>query len=209
LAAGLLEETNVTEVEWLACTDPEPMVKYLRRRKASGRKWRLTAVASSRKRWHLLSHPLAQAAILVAERFADGEVPEAELKATHRAAYAIYAEDERSIFDAERDALGAAAGAAMTLPSHAFNRAIYRMEPAGVCDLLREVFGNPFRPLPPRPEAIVPLAEEIYAGAWDKMPLLGEWLQEKGYWPEGEHCLDPNLRHVKGCCLIDWVLGKS
>src|SRR5262249_21864570 len=27
---------------------------------------------------------------------------------------------------------------------------------------LRDIFGNPFRPLPPRPEAIAPLAEQIY-----------------------------------------------
>jgi hypothetical protein len=75
------------------------------------------------------------------------------------------------------------------------------------CRLARDVFGNPFRPLPPRPEAIAPLAEEIYTGAWDKMPLLGEWLQEHGYWEIGEHCLDPNNRHVKGCWVIDWVTG--
>jgi hypothetical protein len=55
-----------------------------------------------------------------------------------------------------------------------------------LADLLRDILGNPFRPLPPRPEAIAPLAEEIYAGAWARMPLLGEWLQEHGFWAEGE-----------------------
>jgi hypothetical protein len=75
--------------------------------------------------------------------------------------------------------------------------------------LLRDIFGNPFRPLPPRPEAIAPLAEQIYAGAWDQMPLLGEWLQEHGYWSEGEHCLDPNNHHVKGCWVVDWVTGRD
>jgi hypothetical protein len=74
---------------------------------------------------------------------------------------------------------------------------------------LRDIFGNPFRPLPPRPEAIAPLAEQIYAGAWDKMPLLGDWLQEHGYWSEGEHCLDPNNHHVKGCWVVDWVTGRE
>src|SRR5260370_19437957 len=71
------------------------------------------------------------------------------------------------------------------------------------------VFGNPFRALPPRPEAIAPLAEQIYAGQWDLMPLLGEWLQEHGYWSEGEHCLDPNNHHVKGCWVVDWVTGRE
>ncbi len=82
-------------------------------------------------------------------------------------------------------------------------------ERAAQCHLLRDIFGNPFRPLPPRPEAIAPLAEQIYTGAWDKMPLLGEWLQEHGYWSEGEHCLDPNIHHVKGCWVVDWVTGRE
>jgi hypothetical protein len=76
------------------------------------------------------------------------------------------------------------------------------------CGFIRDIFGNPFRPLPPRPEAIAPLAEQIYAGAWDMMPILGEWLQEHGYWSEGEHCLDPNIHHVKGCWVVDWVTGR-
>jgi hypothetical protein len=75
--------------------------------------------------------------------------------------------------------------------------------------LVREIFGNPFRPLPPRPEAIAPLAKEIYAGRWELIPLLGEWLQEHGFWAEGEHCLDPGVKHVKGCWVVDWVLGQK
>ena len=77
------------------------------------------------------------------------------------------------------------------------------------CMLLRDIFGNPFRALPPRPEAIAPLAEQVYAGAWEKMPLLGEWLQEHGCWSEGEHCLDPKIQHVKGCWVVDWVTGRQ
>jgi hypothetical protein len=75
--------------------------------------------------------------------------------------------------------------------------------------LLDCIFGNPFRPLPPRPEAITPLAERIYAGEWELMPLLGEWLQEHGCWSEGEHCLDPKNHHVKGCWVVDWVTGRE
>jgi hypothetical protein len=75
--------------------------------------------------------------------------------------------------------------------------------------LLRDIFGNPFRPLPPRPEAITPLAKQIYSGAWDKLPHLGKWLQEHGFSDIGEHCLDPHISHVKGCWVVDWVLGKE
>ena len=75
--------------------------------------------------------------------------------------------------------------------------------------LLRDILGNPFRPLPPRPVAITPLAEQIYAGARDKMPLLGEWLREHGYWSEGEHYFDLKKEHVKGCWVVDWVTGRA
>jgi hypothetical protein len=87
--------------------------------------------------------------------------------------------------------------------------AAWNPERAAQSALLRDIFGNPFRPLPPRPEAIAPLAEQIYAGAWDQMPILGEWLQEHGYWSEGEHCLDPSIQHVKGCWVVDWVTGRE
>jgi hypothetical protein len=43
---------------------------------------------------------------------------------------------------------------------------------------------------------------------WYLILILGEWLQEHGYWTEGEHCLDPDIRHVRGCWIVDWVLGK-
>jgi hypothetical protein len=83
------------------------------------------------------------------------------------------------------------------------------VEQAAHTDLLRDIFGNPFHSLSPRPDAIATLAEQIYAGKWELMPILGEWLQEDGYWSEGEHCLDPNNQHVKGCWVVDWVTGQE
>jgi hypothetical protein len=82
-------------------------------------------------------------------------------------------------------------------------------EPQQQSTLARDIFGNPFHPLPPRPEAIAPLAEQMYQGRWDLIPILGEWLQEHGFWSEGEHCLDPNIHHVKGCWVVDWVTGRE
>lgn len=79
-------------------------------------------------------------------------------------------------------------------------------------ELLRDVLGNPFRPLPPAPSAIRPLAEEIY-GSGDfngqRVRILGEWLQENGFWEQGGHCLDPAVTHVKGCHVVDWLTSRG
>jgi hypothetical protein len=215
----------MTEAEWLTCTDPTPVVKFLRRRKASVRKWRLAAVACCRRRWHLLEDQRSRDAVLIAERFADGEVSKAEMTAAHKAAYDLYLGDERSVFDPGRDALGAAAGAAMTIPGHAFNRAAWRREPSEVCSLLREVFGNPFRPITLAPSildwndaTVVRLAQSAYeernlpAGTLDtgRLAVLADALEEAG-------CTDADILghlrgpgpHVRGCWPVDLCLGKS
>lgn len=68
----------MTEAEWLAATDPTPMLEFLRD-KASDRKLRLFAVACCRSIWHLLPNRQAYAVIETAEQFADGKASEEEL----------------------------------------------------------------------------------------------------------------------------------
>lgn len=85
--------------------------------------------------------------------------------------------------------------------------------------VIRCVFGNPFQPRPPLPDAIrhwqhgLPsnLAAAIYTErAWDRLPILADLLEEAG-------CADAavlgHLRgpgpHCRGCWCVDLVLGKE
>jgi hypothetical protein len=197
----------MTVAEWIAeQTQPSEMLEAIEERRASVRKLRLFTCACDYRIWDSLKEDVRQV-IAVLERLADGQASDTELSEAE-------IDPDPSIgfvrMSAIEGASSAAEAAAAPYPDDASGECPeFLAERTAQCHLLRDIFGNPFRPLPPRPEAIAPLAEQIYAGAWDKMPLLGEWLQENGYWSEGEHCLDPKNRHVKGCWVVDWVTGRE
>src|SRR5262249_2085975 len=67
------------EQEWLAETDPSPMLSCLHG-KASDRQLRLFITADWRRRWHLFQDERCRRAIEVVERFADGQVGDEELR---------------------------------------------------------------------------------------------------------------------------------
>jgi hypothetical protein len=69
----------------MACTDPTPMLLFLRGR-ASDRKLRLFACACCRLVWHLIPDWRSRGAVLTAERSADGLAGEGDLRAARAAA---------------------------------------------------------------------------------------------------------------------------
>jgi hypothetical protein len=91
--------------------------------------------------------------------------------------------------------------------------------------LLRDIFGNPFRPSPPVPPAVlrwndatVPrLAQAIYderqlpAGTLDagRLAVLADALLDAGCEDEElvRHLREPGL-HVRGCWAVDVILGR-
>jgi hypothetical protein len=83
------------------------------------------------------------------------------------------------------------------------------------CELLREVFGNPFRPLdfaPWRTGTAVALARTMYESQdFGAMPILADALQDAGC-DNAEvlsHCRDASQVHARGCWVVDGVLGLS
>jgi hypothetical protein len=206
---------QMTEPEWLASAEPWPMLEVLRD-KASDRKLRLFGCACCRRILHLLPEQANRDLVAAVEDCPNRSLPDPKLDAAIDAS----SQHERKVWNDrgywavkylgrsyyKLTPLDAAAVVAWQAGRRTDNATAERTSQA---DLLRDIFGNPFRPLPPRPEAIAPLAEDIYAGHWELMPLLGEWLQEHGFWQEGEHCLDPRVQHVKGCHIADWLTGRE
>ena len=83
-------------------------------------------------------------------------------------------------------------------------------------EYIREVFGNPFRPVTVHPawrtSDVLLLAQGIYAErAFDRMPILADALQDAGCDNEDilAHLRDVNATHVRGCWALDLVLGKE
>src|SRR5262249_36749153 len=74
---------------------------------------------------------------------------------------------------------------------------------------------NPFRPVtigpPPLTPTVVTLAQSIYEErSFDSLPILADALEEAGCTDADilAHCRGPGP-HVRGCWVVDAILGKS
>src|SRR4029078_9800612 len=84
-----------------------------------------------------------------------------------------------------------------------------------VAALLRDVFGNPFRPArfsaDWRTDTAAALARQMYESrGFDAMPILADALQDAGCDSDDilSHCRGPGP-HVRGCWVVDLVLGNE
>jgi hypothetical protein len=85
-------------------------------------------------------------------------------------------------------------------------------------ELLREIVGNPFRPvetdlgsLASHSETVSQLARVIHEErCYENMPYLADALEDAGCTEPAilDHCRGPN-RHVRGCWVTDLLLGKT
>jgi hypothetical protein len=226
----------VTEVEWLARTDPETLLEHLKG-KASERKLRLFACACVRRVGHLLG-ARSHNAVDVLERFVDGSASGTGM------AIAINLH-QRAVQDAWRNAarIGAGVvnqlmtGAAWPLAWNAVSevrRAIREDSPqadtygesTSQVALLRDIFGNPFHPSPSLPPAVLAwndgtvrrLAQAAYderqlpAGTLDagRLGVLADALLDAGCGDDEvvRHLREPGP-HVRGCWAVDIILGRE
>jgi hypothetical protein len=202
------------EARWLACTEPKEMLRD------SERKLRLFAVACCRRFAHLLPKGASRQAVEVAERFADEKADRDELvSALSEAVYALPAvgASDLAANAAKYAALPSARAAAYAVCEVTF---IIRQDAgrAWQCDLLREIFGHPYRPVTierawraSNDGAVIKLAQAIYDDRnFAHLPVLGDALEDAGCRDELllDHCRG-RAEHLRGCWLLDLLLGRE
>jgi hypothetical protein len=214
------------EEEWLACSNVKRMLNHIPRH-VSKRKWRLLAPAFCRRIWHLLTDQRSKQAVEMAEKWADGLISLKDLKLVQEAAQPYRLSLARIIL---QEAPGAAYAAAIPRKDAVYSTAWCAREAVQVavgsaedeerrqCDLIRDVLGYPYRRVTIgqafcdwNEGTIVKLAQGIYGErAFDRLPILADALEEAGCTNADilNHCRQPG-EHVRGCWVIDLLLGKE
>jgi hypothetical protein len=207
----------------------------------SDRKARLFAVACCYTLRHLITNDRCRNAVEVSEQFADGLATKRQLaqvrnkldaktrgQIRERIRRAAIAEG-RAEQDAEESAANWALGWDLAHDSaiaDAWNAAAHCYFAAEVsegpyaatkpylCELLRDIVGNPFRGVKLHPRwltaNVVDLARTIYEQrAFDRLPILADALMDAGCADEQmlEHCRSDGP-HIRGCWVVDLILRK-
>lgn len=250
----------MTESEWLSCTDPTPMLKFLQGR-ASERKLRLYLCVCCRRITRLFFVPESLTAVEVAERFADGNADHKELELAEWNAESPtfgYEFDERMpwsspyrkkvvprlieigalpksalseenwhVSEPIRVRLLAAAELAEFCAASSVTLSVWGLPYFSQVDwptrwLMDCVFGNPFRPTTIDPTMLTPTVLSLAQAAYEhrqlpsghldpvRLTILSDAIEDTG-------CTDAELLghlrsegpHVRGCQILDLILGKE
>ncbi|OAI54355.1 hypothetical protein AYO44_03545 [Planctomycetaceae bacterium SCGC AG-212-F19] len=223
----------MTEQQWLTCSKATlPVLDWLHRQ-GTERKFYLAGAAAVRHVWDQLPHQLFRDLIAIVERYADRQASREELSRAYRKAdqdsvkrYFALPDQGRRLTPATRRAAAARAATFAAMPGggwEAGTSALVEVLRTGKradiwpwqCAMLRDLFGNPFRPVAIHPawstSTVTSLAQGIYDDrAFDRMPILADALEDAGCTSTEilEHCRSGN-EHVRGCWVVDLVLGKE
>jgi hypothetical protein len=231
-------EFAMTEAEWMQAKNSWPMLRFLEERNPSQRKIHLFVCACCRSiHWDALRQQRVQDVVLTAERFADGLATEVELRGAQKklprqapdvsrnqslgnALWAARLATGTSMVHWEKQTSAKALWAAKYIRGPLLWRDLTkdaRNHVSRQCVLLRDIFA-PFVTVAVQPiwlgwngGTIPKLAQVIYdERRFADMPLLADALEEAGCADEDilSHCRQPG-EHVRGCWVLDILLGKS
>jgi hypothetical protein len=210
----------MNELEWLQSDDPAPMLVRARLM-TSSRKMRLVACACCRRVLCLLTdEPASRAAVDFAERLADGLADAVDATSVHAKLLRTRQHPARSALhpNAYTAASETAANAANVLRTHSTrnqNTDLWDAERMAQTQLIRCIVGNPFRTVAFDPRwrtaDMLVLARAIYDDrSFGRMPILEDALKDAGCENEEiiNHCCSDGP-HVRGCWVVDLILGKE
>ncbi len=237
------------EASWLASTDPTAMLTFLRTGgQATPRKLRLFGCACCRRIWHLLEER-AKAGVSSIEQFTDGLLGQQEFESAGRwvgneltsqvlamrggvvicattAVVRFFIPDITEVPDLLMGTVADGAWFASSAAGVGNANQPDALEQQAQAKLLRDIFGTPFRPLPPINLSLLTwngglirtLAQAAYddrllpSGQLDpaRLGVLADALTDAG-------CTDAELLehlrgegpHLRGCYAVDCILGKS
>jgi hypothetical protein len=209
----------MTEAEWLACEDPDPMLASLGAT-VSQRKLRLFSVGCCRSIWEKFEVPAVRELVELVERAAENPTAKFDMGMAREVGIELpgsYRDTPLGFFlygFLDPGALNAAAYTVFCSPRFGGPegwRAVQRV----IGQLLHDIFGNPFHPttfLPVwRSSTVVALAQQMYESRdFSAMPILADALEEANCTDETilAHCRGAGP-HVRGCWVTDACLGKS
>jgi hypothetical protein len=226
----------MTEADWLVCGSSSQMLSFLGTRGlVTERKLRLFACGCCRLVWGLLADRRGRIAARQLEAHADELGNRQLLRDAYNTANAAFTEarERDRLFGPATAAAGVvvcaarvtvSAGQPVVPPTLYGNLAGAQMGGRGLevdaargleADIVRDIFGDPFRVVSLSPEwrtdTAVALAQQMYESReFSAMPILADALQDAGCDSEDilNHCRLGGV-HVRGCWVIDLVLGKE
>jgi hypothetical protein len=217
----------MTGAEWPDCQDPRRVIEAVQTH-GSERKLRLVLVAAARLVWDQLPVWEMWEAVEACERRAEGATGQEALDRFRHRFYEGYmlrdspAEQRQWVEDPALRSIFALVFATTYPDSNLRTLAANEYwqigtEPRGkqVSDIIRDIFGNPFRPVAFDPawrtDTALALAWQMYeAREFSVMPILADALQDAGCDNDEilNHCRGSGP-HVRGCWVVDLVLGKE
>jgi hypothetical protein len=213
----------MTEVEWLSCTDPRPMLTFLTPSRISHRKLLLFGLGCSYRQLHLVTDERIRLAFEVASRYADGKATPNEVDTAHQAACEAATDCADETVGPLTDFANWTVAYATSSEATFFIEQYFSSTPDAhqkeqereEASVLRDIIGNFFRRAVMKPvwlsSTVKQVAEAIYnERAFDRISILADALEDAG-------CTSPDIlnhcrqagEHVRGCWVVDLVLGKE
>jgi hypothetical protein len=191
----------MTEEQWLACEDPGPMLVFLHDR-ASDRKLKLfvLAVLRSSRAWLADAPAHAPKVVKQLEAWIEGGNKPRGTAWRREDSKTIQTGAEMAIDVTEWRSAPGGEGNDVPLPLQAA--------------LIREIVDNPFRPVSLSPSWLTADVVRMAQGAYDtrafaELPILADALEDAGCNEAVLSLLRSPGPHVRGCWVVDLVLGKQ